>query len=102
MTKRPNALSNQQVSEELPQLLGWSLKDKKLHKEFVFPDFNKAFAFMTAVALKAEKLDHHPEWFNVYNRVVVDLITHECEAKTGPAISELDINLAKFMDFISI
>ena len=95
--KRPRALKATEIQTALSNLIGWSVTNGKLHKEFKFPDFNAAFAFMSAVALKAEKLDHHPEWFNVYNKVIVDLVTHECSTP-GAAISELDIKMAEFMD----
>lgn len=74
---------------------GWSAADKRdaLTKTFRFADFNQAFAFMTRVALRAETLDHHPEWFNVYNRVDVLLATHTCDG-----VSELDVTLASFAD----
>lgn len=62
-------------------------------KEFKFKDFNQAFGFMTQVALHAEKHDHHPEWFNVYNRVEVTLSTHD-----AGGVTEKDVALAKFMD----
>ena len=62
-------------------------------KKFTFKDFNEAFGFMTRVAIKADKMDHHPEWFNVYNRVEVTLSTHDCSG-----LSQKDIKLAQFMD----
>ena len=74
----------------------WRILDRKLRREIKFPDFNAAFAFMSAVALKAEKMDHHPEWTNVYNRVVIDLITHDCDALT-----EKDLLLAAFIETVS-
>ena len=55
----------------------WKIKDGKLNKTFVIPDFVHAFAFMTKIAIHVEKLNHHPEWFNVYNKVEIDLTTHE-------------------------
>lgn len=64
-----------------------------ISKEFRFKDFNRAFAFMTRVAMKAEKMDHHPEWFNVYNKVQVTLATHDVDG-----VSDKDFKLAKFMD----
>lgn len=56
---------------------GWELAEGRLHRECVFADFSTAFAFMTRVALAAEKLDHHPDWSNSWNRVVIDLISHD-------------------------
>ena len=77
------------------QLSGWSAAADKdaITKTFKFADFNAAFGFMTRVALMADKLDHHPEWFNVYNRVEVLLTTHDADG-----VTELDVTLAKFMD----
>jgi 4a-hydroxytetrahydrobiopterin dehydratase len=64
-----------------------------IQRTFRFPDFNAAFGFMSRCALKAEKMDHHPEWFNVYNRVDVTLSTHECGG-----VSARDLELARFRD----
>ena len=86
-------LSPESVASALAELPGWSLVDGRLHRTFRFPDFARAFAFMTAAALAAEKLDHHPEWTNVYNRVSVDLTTHSA----GPAVTALDVGLARRM-----
>ena len=79
----------------LARLVGWSeTKDREaITKKFVFRDFNEAFGFMTRAALVAEKLDHHPEWFNVYKKVEVTLTTHD-----AGGITELDIELAEAMD----
>ncbi len=77
------------LQDALEGLTGWSLVEGKLHREFKFDNFSEAFAFMTRVALDAHELDHHPEWSNVYNRVVIDLMTHF----TG-GITNLDIDLA--------
>jgi 4a-hydroxytetrahydrobiopterin dehydratase len=79
----------------LAQLPGWSAVEGRdaIAKTFKFADFNEAFGFMTRVALAAEKLDHHPEWFNVYNRVEVLLATHDVDG-----VSDLDVTLAKIMD----
>ncbi len=79
----------------LADLPGWSAAEGKdaLTRTFKFKDFNAAFGFMSRVALMAEKLDHHPEWFNVYNRVEVTLTTHDADGVTA-----LDVALAKFMD----
>jgi len=71
----------------------WSLHDGKLHKEFRFADFVAAFGFMTRVALISERMNHHPEWFNVYRTVRVDLTTHDVGG-----ISERDFALARAMD----
>ena len=71
----------------------WSLKDGKLNKQFVFPDFVNAFGFMTKVAIYAEKSNHHPEWFNVYNKVEIDLTTHE-----AAGLTQRDFKLARLID----
>ncbi|XP_007252304.1 pterin-4-alpha-carbinolamine dehydratase isoform X1 [Astyanax mexicanus] len=68
-----------------------------IYKEFIFKDFNQAFGFMSRVALQAEKMDHHPEWFNVYNKVQITLSTHECGG-----LSQRDITLATFIDQASV
>ncbi len=75
--KRPSALSEQDVTRRLSDLEGWALADGKLYRAFRFGSFVEAFGFMSRVALVAEKMDHHPEWHNVYDKVVVDLSTHD-------------------------
>jgi 4a-hydroxytetrahydrobiopterin dehydratase len=90
MTEVPS-LTQQQISSALANLDHWSVKGGKLHAEFKFDDFVAAFAFMTKVAFAAEAAQHHPEWQNVYNRVVIDLVTHDA----GDAISQRDIDLAR-------
>jgi 4a-hydroxytetrahydrobiopterin dehydratase len=82
----------------LARLKGWSVvKDRDaIAKKFVFADFNQAFGFMTRAALVAEKLDHHPEWFNVYKTVEVTLSTHD-----AGGLTELDVKLAEAMDKIA-
>lgn len=79
----------------LPSLPGWAEAPDQdaIVKTFKFKDFSAAFGFMTRVALAAEKLDHHPEWFNVYNRVDVRLTTHD-----AGGVTELDVAMAKIMD----
>ncbi len=79
----------------LGELSGWAETEGRdaIEKSFRFTDFNAAFAFMTRVALKAERINHHPEWFNVYNRVDVVLTTHDVAG-----LSRLDVELAEFMD----
>jgi len=77
-------------------LQGWTVKPgdrDAIEKTFKFADFKSAFAFMTASALKAEQMDHHPEWFNVYNRVEVTLTTHDANGVTA-----LDVELAGYLD----
>ncbi len=86
-------LSPEALDEALASLDGWSLEGGKLHREFQFRDFVTAFGFMTSVALVAESMNHHPEWFNVYNKVEVTLATHD-----AGGLTELDIELARFMD----
>jgi 4a-hydroxytetrahydrobiopterin dehydratase len=86
------------AAEALKQLAGWSAAEGRdaISKSFKFADFKAAFAFMTRAALKAEQMDHHPEWFNVYNRVDVTLSTHD-----AGGITALDVELAKFLDQIA-
>ena len=84
------ALSTDEVSRELGDLQDWAIVDGKLHREFEFENFVAAFGFMTRAALVAEKANHHPEWSNVYNRVSVDLISHDIGA-----LSDRDFKLAR-------
>ncbi|MEZ5987164.1 MAG: 4a-hydroxytetrahydrobiopterin dehydratase [Hyphomonas sp.] len=80
-------------------LAGWSKgqgERDEITRTFRFDDFKQAFAFMTAVAMKAEQMDHHPEWFNVYNRVDVVLTTHDADG-----VTTLDLELAGFMDALA-
>lgn len=82
----------------LAELPGWAAAPGReaIVRSFKFRDFNAAFAFMTRVALRAEVMDHHPEWSNVYNRVEVLLATHDADG-----VTELDVTLAKFMDEVA-
>ena len=89
-------LTDAQIQENLTQVDGWTIESGKLHKEFQFDNFVSAFGFMTQLALVAESLNHHPEWFNVYNRVTIDLTTHD-----AGGISVLDFQWAKQADAIS-
>ena len=93
---KPTRLTEEQVVEWLVGRPGWTLEKGKLHREFRFDDFVAAFGFMSKVALAAERMDHHPEWFNVYNRVVVDLRTHDCDG-----ISDRDFTLAGKIDALA-
>ncbi len=89
------ALDADAVQQQLKTLAGWRLDVGRaaLRRDFKFADFNQAFAFMTRVALYAERHDHHPEWFNVYNRVEVTLTTHD-----AGGVTQRDIDLARFAD----
>ena len=83
------------AQEALRGLPGWAAANGRdaIAKTFLFADFNAAFGFMARVALMAEKMDHHPEWSNVYNRVEVTLSTHD-----AGGVTPLDVSLARFMD----
>ena len=84
-----------EARDRLTALPHWTLDETRgaIRREFVFADFAQAFAFMTRIALAAEKADHHPEWFNVYNRVDMTLSTHDCHG-----LSQRDIDLAHIAD----
>jgi 4a-hydroxytetrahydrobiopterin dehydratase len=88
------ALSQSQIESETAKLSNWSVKEGRLHAEFRFDDFVQAFAFMTKVAFAAEATQHHPDWSNVYNRVTINLVTHDA----GNAISQKDIDMARRID----
>jgi 4a-hydroxytetrahydrobiopterin dehydratase len=80
-------LTTADLDAQLKQLAGWSIQDGKLHKQFKFKDFIAAFGFMASMALVSESGGHHPEWFNVYNKVTVDLTTHDAGGITLKDIS---------------
>ena len=86
-------LSPEEITEDLKNLPGWSVVNEKLHREIEFESFNQAFGFMTRAAMEIEKMNHHPEWFNVYNRLVIDLMTHD-----AGGITKNDINLARILN----
>jgi len=88
-------LTAAELNGALERLSGWSKTDGRdaIEKTFKFSDFNAAFGFMTEVAAKADAMDHHPEWFNVYATVEVTLATHD-----AGGVTDLDIALAEFMD----
>lgn len=94
--KRPT-LSDAELKRALAELDGWSVEGGKLHKQFVFADFIHAFGFMATAALAIEKMNHHPEWFNVYNRVTVELVTHD-----SGGITEADVRLARTLNQIAL
>ncbi len=87
-------LTAAEIAAGLQTLNGWSVVDGKLHREFKFKNFVQAFGFMTQVAIEANTMDHHPEWFNVYNKVIIDLMTHDADN----SLSQRDLNLAQKID----
>jgi len=89
-------LSEPELRAAVKRLPGWRIQNGKLHREFKFDSFPEAFGFMSSVAIEAEAMNHHPEWFNVYNKVVVDLVTHDLNG-----ISTFDIQLAKKMNALA-
>lgn len=86
-------LDDVQLQSALAGLAGWTIRDGKLHREYLFPDFVHAFGFMATAAIAIEAMNHHPEWCNVYNRVTVELITHD-----SGGITENDLTLARKLD----
>jgi len=95
MTSR-KLLDDPAIADALESLNGWTVENGKLHKEYVFADFVEAFAFMTGAALCAERKNHHPEWFNVYKTVRVDLATHD-----AGGITSWDVELARDFDAVA-
>jgi 4a-hydroxytetrahydrobiopterin dehydratase len=91
-------LTGDERGKVLAELPGWRMVDGRdaIAKSFAFKDFNQAFAFMTRVALMAEKMDHHPEWSHVYNKVEIVLTSHDAGGVTGR-----DVRLAKFIDQVA-
>ena len=86
-------LSDGEVAEAVSSMRGWSAEGGRLHKDFEFGSFNEAFGFMARASMEIEKMDHHPEWCNVYNRLSVDLTTHDAGGITGN-----DVALARILD----
>jgi 4a-hydroxytetrahydrobiopterin dehydratase len=89
-------LTDSELQSVLGLLSGWTIQNGKLHREYKFPDFAHAFGFMATAAIQVEKINHHPEWLNVYNRVTVDLTTHD-----SGGITQKDIELARALDTIA-
>jgi 4a-hydroxytetrahydrobiopterin dehydratase len=87
-------LTPEEIQEALKDLPGWDVVGGKLHKEFKFDGFGQALGWMVAAGVQADNMDHHPEWTNVYNRVTVDLVTHDLDN----SISNLDVELAGKMN----
>ena len=90
-------LTTIEIKKRLATIPEWKVVRGKLYREFVFSDFNEAFGFMIKVAVVAKKMDHHPEWSNVYKKVKVYLTTHDVGG-----ISELDFKLAQKMDKLAV
>jgi len=90
---RPVKIGADAALKRLPGWVGGSQGRDVIRRTYAFKDFNSAFGFMTRVALMADKLDHHPEWSNIYNNVEVTLATHDADG-----VTELDVTLATFMD----
>lgn len=90
---RPVKLNESEIAGKMRRLPGWEYRDGALRRSLTFPDFKRAFGFMTAVALAAEARDHHPEWSNVYNRISIALSTHD-----AGGVTTLDFELAAVID----
>ncbi|MGH9721992.1 MAG: 4a-hydroxytetrahydrobiopterin dehydratase [Bryobacteraceae bacterium] len=90
-------LSPAEIDAALKELPGWTVAGGKLHREYKFADFVHAFGFMATSAIAIEAMNHHPEWFNVWNRVTVDLTTHD-----AGGISGQDVKLAHKLDAIAL
>lgn len=91
------ALTEKEIGEALTELAGWEVSSGKLTKQFKFGTFAQALGWMVSVGVNADKMDHHPEWKNVYNKVEVHLVTHDL----GNKISTWDVELAKKMDALA-
>ena len=83
-------LSAEDIQTQLSDIPGWALENDKLKREFIFDNFIQAFGFMSEMALFSEKINHHPEWFNIYKKVIIELTTHDADG-----ITELDFKWAK-------
>jgi len=96
MAEQPRKMTDSEIAAGLKSLPGWAVVAGKLHREYQFENFVQAFGFMASAALVAESMNHHPEWFNVYQKVVVDLATHSIGG-----ISNFDLELAKKMEALA-
>ena len=92
----PKALTAQEIETRLRELPSWRVHEGRLRRELQFPSFVEAFGFLSSLALVAERMNHHPEIYNVYNRVTLELVTHDANG-----ISKLDFELAKAADKLS-
>lgn len=93
---RARKLTDTEIADALKLLPGWRIESGKLHVKWKFPGFPEAIGFMSAIAAEAQAMDHHPEWFNVWAYITVDLITHDLKA-----ISDLDTALARKMQALA-
>ena len=89
-------MTDDEIAAALPRLTGWKLKDGKLHREYKFADFKRAMEFMQSAVAGIDKMDHHPEWFNVYDKVIVDLNTHD-----AGGITAKDFELGELLEGLS-
>jgi 4a-hydroxytetrahydrobiopterin dehydratase len=89
-------LTNAEIDERLRSLDSWKIAGGKLHREFAFESFVEAFGFMSSVALLAERMNHHPDWSNGYNKVVIDLVSHDVKG-----LSQRDFDLAAAIDALT-
>ena len=96
MTSERKKLTAAEIDSAIHELPGWSVAAGKLHRSYVFRDFVQAWAFMSSSALVVQQMDHHPEWSNVYNRVTVDLVTHDLKG-----ISTWDLELARKLEALA-
>ena len=93
---KPKKLNQAEIAAALVKLPGWKVVKAKLHREYKFPDFIHAFGFMATCATAIQAMDHHPEWFNVYGTVKIDLSTHD-----AGGITQKDIDLAKLLESVA-
>lgn len=89
-------MTDAEVAAAVTKLAGWSVRSGKLHREYKFPDFKHAIDFMAAAVPGIEKMNHHPEWSNVYNRVTVNLATHDADG-----ITQTDFDLAALLEAVA-
>lgn len=96
MTEATRRLTQEEIKLALSRLAGWEVVGGKLHREYRFHDFVEAWGFMSAAALLVQQMDHHPEWFNVYHTVKIDLVTHD-----AGGISRRDVELADKLETLA-
>ena len=89
-------LADAEIRDRLARIPKWAWREGKLHRDFAFADFSEAFAFMTRVALAAEKANHHPDWSNAWNKVAIDLMSHDVKGLSGR-----DFDLAEAIDALA-